>query len=332
MSSTATLPVLLESFFLDRLGSQLSASPHTIASYRDAFCLLLAFANRRLKKPPSALKVSDLDAPFIGSFLDHLERERGNSARTRNVRLAAIHSFFQFVAFKRPEYSALIQRVLAIPAKRHPRPQVTFLSPEEVKVLLSVPDQATWGGRRASLLMQVALETGLRVSELTGLRRADVVLGPRAYVGCRGKGRKQRSVPLQRPTAKALRAWLHDFKAPDDAPLFPNAGGGHLSRDGVAYILRQHVERALERCPSLRGRRISPHILRHTLAMNLLRGGIDRTVVALWLGHESVATTDVYFHADVGLSERALEKAGVFAGKRQRFRPDDSLLAFLRGL
>ncbi len=332
MSSSASFPGLLQGFFTDRLMRQQQVSVHTIASYRDAFRLLLTFAQQQLGKRPSALTLEDLSAPFLGAFLDHLERDRGNRARTRNARLAAIHSFFHYAALWDPAHSALIQRVLAMPSKRHERPTITFLSRPEVDALLAAPDLGRWGGRRDRCLLLVAVQTGLRVSELTGLRCRDVILGTGPHVHCYGKGRKERCTPLRAESAIAMRTWLSERRGEDDDPLFPNARGGPLSRDGVEYLLNKHVGVARRHCPLLAGKRVSPHVLRHTAAMDLLQHGVDRSVIALWLGHEQLETVQVYLHADLQIKERALARTLPLHVRPGRYRPDDQLLAFLKSL
>lgn len=332
MKIKATFPGLLQGFFTDRLMRQREASPNTIASHRDTFRLLLSFAQERLKKAPSKLTMEDLDAPFIGSFLDHLEKERGNMARSRNVRMAAIRSFFKYVALEEPSCSALVQRVLAMPNKRFKRRTIEFLTKHEVEVLLEAPDQSTWLGRRDRTLLLLAVQTGLRVSELISLCCSDIVLGTGAHVRCTGKGRKERCTPLRKETVAALRAWLRERDCDSSEKLFPNARGKKLSRDGVKYILRKHVASAKERCESLRKKKVSPHVLRHTTAMDLLQHNVDRTVIALWLGHEKVETVQVYLHANMELKEQALNKTKPPNGRLKRFRPDDDLLEFLKGL
>jgi integrase/recombinase XerD len=332
MKSVADFPALLEAFFTERLMHQRQASPHTIASYRDTFRLLFRFAHRRLGKTPSALTLADLDAPFVADFLDHLERDRGNGARTRNLRLAAIHSFFKYVAMREPGYSALIQRVMAMPSKRYDRRPIEFLTREETDALLDAADQQSRSGRRNHALLLVLVQTGLRVSELTGLQRRDVVLGRGAHLRCMGKGRKERCTPLRKDTVAVLRAWLRECPGGPSDPLFPNQRGGPLSRDGVEYLLAKHVDAARHRCPSLSGKRVSPHVLRQTAAMNLLQKGIDRFVIALWLGHESVTTTQMYVHADLKLKEKALAMTSPAHVRPGRYRPDDHLLASLKSL
>lgn len=332
MRTKATFPVLLEAFFTDRLMRQQKVSPNTIASHRDTFRLLLGFAQERLKKAPSDLTIEDLEAPFVGSFLEYLEKVRGNTARSRNVRLAGIHSFFKYVALEEPSYSAFAQRILAMPNKRFKRRPIEFLTRPEIEALLAAPDQSTWGGRRDRTLLLLAIQTGLRVSELVGLRCSDIVLGTGSHVRCTGKGRKERCTPLQKETVVALRAWLRHRTDDSSEPLFPNARGGQLSRDGVEYLLAKHVATAVKQCPTLKKKSVSAHVLRHTMAMDMLEHGVDRFVIALWLGHEKVETTQVYLHANMKLKEQALNKAEPFNGRLKRFRPDDELLTFLKSL
>lgn len=332
MKTQATFSELLQSYFSQRLIGECGASPHTIANYRDAFRLLIAFARQSLKKPPTTLTIPDLDAPFVCRFLDHLERERGVSARSRNVRLSAIHSFFYYVALQEPALGAVAQRVLAIKSKRYAKKPVDFLTRVEAEALLAAPNQETWSGRRDRTLLLLTLQTGLRVSELVGLRCADVVLDTGAHVRCTGKGRKTRCIPLRKETVAALRQWLREEQAPPDAPIFPNARGGILSRDGVEYLLAKHLATARRGCPTLKSKRVSPHVLRHTTAMSLLQHGVDRSVIALWLGHESLDSTQAYLHADLELKERALAKTEPFEGEARRYRPPDQLMAFLQSL
>ena len=322
----------LEAFFTERLLRDRQASPHTIAAYRDSFRLLLAFAQQHLGKPPSALVLRDLDAPFIGRFLQGLERFRGNTARTRNVRLAAIHSFFRYLAVQEPTHSALIQRVLAIPSKRCERKPIDFLTRDEMDALLAVPDRDTWIGRRDHALLLLALQTGLRVSELVGLRCEDIDLDRGAHVRCLGKGRKARCTPLRRDAVATLRAWLKDRGGTFQEPLLPSSRGGRLSRDAVERRLAKYAAVAVKRCPSLKSKRLSPHVLRHSTAMDLLQSGVDRSVIALWLGHESVETTQMYLQADLALKERALARTAPFPAASKRYRPGDSLMAFLKSL
>ncbi len=332
MKSSPSFPALLQSFFTDRLLGQRNASPHTIASYRDTFRLVLEFAQGNLHKPPSMLALEDLDAPFIGRFLTHLEKDRGNTPRSRNIRLAAIHSFFKYVALEEPSRGALAQRVLAIPCKRHNTKPIDFLTQPEMEALLMAPDQKSYLGRRDRALLLVAAQTGLRASELIGLRCQDVVFGSGAHVRCVGKGRKARCTPLRKDAVAVLRTWMRERNGQPSDVLFPNARGLPLSHDGLDYLLSKHVATALVACPSLGKKRVTPHVLRHSLAMTLLQHGVDRSVIALWLGHDSTETTQVYFHANLELKEQALAKTQPFNGRPTRYRPDDKLLAYLQSL
>jgi integrase/recombinase XerD len=328
----SSLAPTLEAFFTERLIHQRQASPHTVAAYRDTFCLLLGFAQQRTGKAPVRLDLRDLDAPLIVAFLDHLEKDRGNSERTRNARLAAVHSFFRFAAYRHPEHTALIQRVLHIPQKRFDRALVSFLSQPEVDALLASPDRATWIGRRDHAMLLLAVETGLRLSELTQLTCQDVQLDDGAHVRCVGKGRKERCTPLNRLTVDILRIWLRELRGQPTDPLFPRQHGGLLSSDAVQRLVAKYAAMAESRSPSLRGKHVTPHVLRHTCAMQLLHAGVDSSVIALWLGHESVETTQIYVHADLALKERALARTtppGVTPG---RYRAPDALLAFLDDL
>ena len=316
MKTTATsLAPLLERFFTQRLMQQRQASPHTISSYRDTFRLLLKFAQQRLHTPPARLTLEEIDTPLIVAFLDHMEKHRGLSARSRNLRLTAIHSFFRYAAFEAPEHAAQIQRVLAIPSKRFTRTQIHFLTRPEVKALLAVPDQRTWFGRRDHAFLLTASQTGLRLSEMTGLTRKDVTLSIGAHVRVIGKGRKERCVPLAKPTVAVLKAWLCEPPRGDGHVLFPNARGTRLTPDGVHYLLVRHVKTAATACPSLKGKRVTVHVLRHTMALDLLQGGVDRSVIALWLGHESVETTQIYLEATLAMKEKALSKTKPMNGQ-----------------
>jgi len=332
MKVHATLSTLLHGYLTQRLIAEMGASPHTVACYRDTFRLLLSFAQNRLGKSPTMLLAQDLDAPFVGHFLSHLEQGRGNAAASRNIRLAAIHSFFKYVALQEPSLGALAQRVLAIPCKRHVSKTIDFLTRTEMDSLLAAPDPGTWMGRRDRALLLVAMQTGLRASELIGLRCQDVVLGCGAHVRCLGKGRRERCTPLRKDALATLRAWLRERNGQPSEPLFPNARGNPLSHDGLEYILSKHVATAKVKCPSLLTKRVTPHVLRHSLAMTLLQSGIDRSIIALWLGHRSVETTQIYLHANLELKEQALAKTQQFQGKPGRYRPTDQLLAFLQSL
>jgi integrase/recombinase XerD len=329
---SASFPSLLQSFFTDRLLRQRQASPHTIAGYRDSFRLLLKFAKERLHKSPSQLQIEDLDASFVGLFLDHLESTRQNSARTRNARLGAIHSFFRYVALEEPAHALHCQRILAVPNKRHERRPIDFLNREEIEALLAVPNPSTWIGRRDRTLLLVAVQTGLRVSELTGLDCQDVVLGTGAHVRCLGKGRKHRCTPLRPETAKMVDAWLRERHGQPEDPLFPSTQGGSLSRDAVERRITKYTHLAAQTCPSLKGKKVTPHVCRHSTAMDLLHHGVDRSVIALWLGHESVETTQRYLHADMRLKEKALALTAPLGVKQGRYRPSDKLLSFLEAL
>ncbi|MCA1677474.1 MAG: site-specific integrase [Actinobacteria bacterium] len=322
----------LEAFLSERLIGQRQASPHTVASYRDTFVLLLAFAQEQTGRPPSRLKLEDLDAALIGAFLEHLEQHRHNSARTRNARLSAVHSMFRFAALRHPEHAALIARVLAIPPRRSDKPLVTFLTNPEVDALLAAPDRSQWIGRRDHALLLLAIQTGLRVSELTGLRCRDVSLGRGPHTRCEGKNRKERVTPLTTQTVAVLRTWLAEQHSDPADPLFPASHGGRLSRDAVERLLTKHAKVAERSCPSLNGKRVSPHTLRHTSAMRLLHAGVDTTVIALWLGHETTRTTDIYLHADLALKEKALARTTPPNTRPGRYRASDSLLAFLASL
>lgn len=330
--STAEFPSLLQRFFAERLVRQLAASPHTVASYRDTFRLLLRFANDRLGQEPSDLRVEDLDAAFLLQFLVHLEEERHVSVRTRNTRLAALQSFFRFVALSEPVHAFLCQRVLAIPRKRHVRHPVEFLSETECTALIEAPDTSKWIGRRDQTLLLVAVETGLRNSEIISLARQDIELGTGAHVRCLGKGRKTRSTPLQPHAVQALKAWMEENTGQASDPAFPSSRGGFMSPDALQRLVSRHAKTATKKCPSLKGRAVTPHTLRHAAAMALLRRGVDLTVIALWLGHESTETTQIYLHADMQLKERALAHAAISKVIPERFRPPDSLIAFLESL
>jgi integrase/recombinase XerD len=328
----STFPALLQRFFTERLATQMNASPNTIAGYRDTFRLLLRYAERRLGRPPTRLAVEDIDADLVTDFLVHIETDRRNTARSRNTRLAAIRSFFRFVAMNEPAYLLHCQRILTMPSKRHVKRAVTFLDSEEMEAFLAAPDLATWVGRRDHLILLVALQAGLRASELIGLRRRDVVLGAGAHIRCEGKGRKERCTPLRRETARLLEAWIRERNVGEEKPLFPTLRGDHLSRDALERLVRRHGETAARSRPSLAGRNMSPHVLRHSTAMELLRHGVDQSVIALWLGHESVETTQVYLHADLKLKETALARIAAPEQPPGRYRPDDQLLAFLEAL
>jgi len=332
MITPISLAPLLQRFFTQRLMQQRQASPHTISSYRDTFRQFLKFVQQRLPKPPSRLMFEEIDAPLIVAFLDELEKHQGISVRSRNLRLTAIHSFFRYAAFEAPEHSAQIQRVLAIPSKRFTRTSVQFLIRPEVDALLAAPDQRTWSGRRDHAFLLVAVQTGLRLSEMTGLKRADLVVGAGAHLRVIGKGRKERCTPLARSTLAVLKAWLREPQRGGGDLLFPSARGGRLSVHGVQYLLTKHRVAASEVCPSLKEKRVTVHRLRHTMAMDLLQAGVDRSVIALWLGHESVETTQIYLEATLAMKERALAKTLPRHGRPGRYQPGDQLLGFLNSL
>jgi len=322
----------LQAFFTDRLARQRNASPHTIAAYRDTWRMLLTFASAKAGKQPSHLDLADLDAPLIGAFLSHLEADRGNSPRTRNARLAAIHSLFRFAALRCPEHAQTIARVLAIPPKRCDKALVTYLTEPELAALLAAPDRTTWAGRRDHALILLTAQTGLRISELTALTIGDAHLGAGAHVSCTGKGRKQRITPLTTTTVAVLRTWLAERGGQPEQPLFPSRTGKQLSRDAIEHRLAKHTATAAAHCPSLNTKTITTHTLRHTAAMRLLHAGTDTSVIALWLGHEQAETTQIYLHADLALKERALARTKPPDATPGRYRPPDNLLAFLEAL
>jgi integrase/recombinase XerD len=332
MTASPELPELLQGFFTRRLIAQRNVSPNTLASYRDTFRLLFQYAEKQLRRPPSSLTLGDLNAEFIGGFLDMVERERGNATRTRNLRLTAIRSFFRYAALEAPQNAGLIQRVLAIPSKRYCRKIVGFLTQTEVGAILSTVDQSTWCGQRDHALLLTMMQTGLRLAEITGLHRQDAVLGVGAHVRCQGKGRKERCTPITKSTARTMRAWLKRQNGNGDDYLFPSARGGRLSHDAVQDVVAKHVAVAQRKCTSLANRRITPHMLRHTAAMELLQAGIDRSLIAIWLGHESVDTTQIYLDANLSLKEQILAQSRQPNAKTRRFRPSDRLLDFLRNL
>ncbi len=332
MHDPANLPGLLQSFFTTRLMTQRKVSPHTIASYRDTFRLLLQFAHKRLRKDPSQLELENLDASLVGAFLENLANHRHNGARSRNLRLTAIRSFFRYAALEAPAHSGMIQRVLAIPNQQQRRTLVGFLTRPEIEALLAAPNQQTWLGRRDHAFLLTAVQTGLRLSEMTALRHDDISLGIGAHVHCHGKGRKERCTPLTKSTASVLKAWMREQGREDSKTLFSSVRGGRLSAVGVQHMVARHVNKARTTCPTLVKKRVSPHTLRHAAAMELLQAGVDRAVIALWLGHESVETTQIYLDADLALKEQVLAKTKPVKGKAGRYRPDDDLLAFLKGL
>jgi site-specific recombinase XerD len=323
---------LVQDFFVRRLIGQRGASPRTIESYRDAFELLFGYLEQRLSKAPSKLSLADLDAPMILDFLDHLETVRHNSARTRNARLAAVHSFMRYAAVRDPASLAITARVLAIPAKRFDRPVLGYLTRDEITAVLAAPDRRTWSGQRDAVLLAVAYNTGARVSELTGLRARDVLLERQTALLLHGKGRKQRVIPLWASTAAGLRAWLSRISPGPETPLFPNRNGATMTRSGVRDRLDRAIATAEQTCPSLHGRQVSPHTLRHSTAVHLLESGADLAVIALWLGHSSPAVTHQYLEADLATKEAVLQRLTDPNPGPTRFRPPDRLLAFLEHL
>jgi integrase/recombinase XerD len=322
----------LQAFFVTRLGTERDVSPHTVDSYRHTFRLLLTYARQRTGKAPSELELGDLDAALVSSFLEHLEHDRGCGVGTRNTRLAAVHSFFRFASYRHPEHAATIQQVLAIPQKKTERRPRSFLTTVEMEALLAAPNRSTWSGRRDHMVLALALQTGLRLSELTGLRCRDVELGAAAHVKCLGKGRKRRDTPLDRTTVSLLRAWLRERGGNPDDPLFPSQQGGRLSSDAVQRLVAKHAETARASCPSLGSKRITAHNLRHSCAMDLLASGLDVATVAMWLGHEKLESVNAYVHSDLTMKERALDRRSPFKARAGRYRPSDALLAFLEDL
>lgn len=321
----------LQAFFTDRLVQQRNSSPHTIVAYRRAFCLLLRFVQAKSGKQPCRLDFSDLNAETILDFLQDLETGRGNTSRSRNARLAAVHSFFKFASTRHPEHAADIQRVLAIPNKRSRRADITHLDRREVASLLAAPNRNAWHGRRDHALLLLAVQSGLRLTELTSLKVSDVQLGDGAYVHCLGKGRKDRRTPLNAATVRVLKAWLRDWPGGPEQPLFPTRWGTALSPDAVESLVSEHARSARQTCPSLEDKRVTPHVLRHTTAMQLLHAGVDPATIALWLGHERVQTTDMYLHADMSMKERALARLQPIPTGLGRYKPTDALMSFLEG-
>jgi integrase/recombinase XerD len=330
----SALAPLLQAFFSERLARQRDVSPHTIASYRDSFRLLLEFLHEQTGTPPSKLQLEDLDPARIAAFLSHLESERGNSVRTRNARLIAIHSFFHFASFKAPECAEQIARVLSIPEKRYQSTLINYLTKPEIQALLAAPDRSTQTGRRDHALLLLAVQTGLRASELASLRCQDLNLASGAWVRCQGKGRKERCTPLTSVTVKVLRVWLRELDGDPGGPLFPSRTGGHLTRNAIWRLVAKHTTTARAHCPSLAAKTITPHGLRHTAAMQLLAAPepADTTMIALWLGHETLDTTNKYLHADMDLKRRAMDRTTPPNVKPGRYRPPDQLLAFLESL
>jgi integrase/recombinase XerD len=332
MKANPDFPPLCESFFAKRLIAQRKVSQHTISSYTHTFRLLIRFAHKRLGIHPSKLTLAELNAPFLVEFLDDLEANRANGARSRNARLAAIRSFYHYAALEAPQHSGLIQRVLAIPYKRLARRLVDYLTRPEIEALLGAADKKSWGGRRDHAILLTAVQTGLRLSEITGLRQQDVFFGVGAHVRCEGKGRKERCTPLAKPAAAVLSAWIEEQGREPSKFLFPNARGERLSADAVQHLVAKHVVIARHRCPSLAKKRVTPHVLRHTAAMELLQAGVDRSLIAIWLGHESLDTTQIYLDANLAMKEEILAKTRPVESKPGRYRPEDQLLSFLKAL
>lgn len=331
-ASTTLMGPHLQAFFTDHLCQHKRVSPRTLACYRDTFRLLLRFVMDETGVEPAALQVTDVDAPTILAFLDYLEQQRGNAVRSRNLRLAAIRSFFRLVALRDPASVALVSRILAIPVKRAEKKLVGYLTRDEVDALLAVPDRKTWKGRRDHALLLTLYNSGARVSEITGLQRQQVNFGESAFLQLKGKGRKERVIPLWPHTRRVLRAWFEELGDTERGIAFPSSRGYSLSRDGVDYILQAAVQGAASQCPSLTTRRITPHVIRHATAMHLLQAGVDMASIALWLGHESLETTHVYIQTDLMVKEQALAKLNPVKGTMTRFKADDPLLAFLSSL
>lgn len=322
----------MQSFFTDRLITQRRVSPRTIAVYRDTMRLLVTFAAERHDGPVHRLDWGDLDAATITAFLEHCEHDRHNSTRTRNLRLTAIRSLFAYASLRHPEHAATIQQVLAIPTKRFDKPTITFLTAEQIDALIAAPDLTRWEGRRDRAFLLTALQTGLRVSELVGLNCVDVTFGTGAAVSCLGKGRRHRAVPLTAPTQAVLQVWTTERAGEPDDPLFPARTGNRLSADAVQRLVRKHATTAAVSCPSIRPEHIHPHVLRHSCAMTLLQAGVDTAVIALWLGHADIRSTNAYLHADMTIKQRALDRTTPITSPPGRFKPTDHLLAFLEAL
>lgn len=331
--TSPTLPTLVQRFFLDHLGEQRAVSAQTVAAYRDTLRLLLNYAAAALHRTPSAITLPDLDAPLLLAFLDHLEKDRGNSVRSRNARLAAIRTFLKYASHHDLASLATIERALAIPLKRFDRPMVGFLSRPEISAILEAPDRLSWAGQRDRALLSMMYNTGARVSEMIGMRCRDVVLEGQPAVHLRGKGRKERSVPLWRPTAALIKFWRRQIgDPPGDSILFPNRSGGRMTRSNVTQRLNLAVAIAGRKNPGLLDRPVTPHTVRHTTAMHLLQSGVDITVIALWLGHEDTATTHMYVEADLTMKEQALMKLQPSTAAPGRFRASDNLMSFLHSL
>lgn len=331
--ASTPLARLLRGYFLQHLKVERRVSDHTVASYASTFRLLLAFCGQQRKRGAGPLELSDLDAPTVLTFLRHLETERECSALTRNARLAAVKSFFRYVAVHEPAALPIAQRVLAIPTKRFDRKLVGYLSPDEMKAVLAAPDLTTWSGRRDHTMFVTAYDTAARVSELVGMLREDVELASaHGTVKIHGKGRKERVAVLSRDATIILRRWERDL-GESTKVLFPNRSGAAMTRSGARARLLVTVRRAADRCPSLRSRRVSPHMIRHTTAMHLLQSGLNLASIALFLGHEDVQTTHGYIEADADMKRRTLAALPPLAGRRRRdTKQTDELIAFLESL
>lgn len=330
--TTIHLPALVQRFFTQRLLEQQGVSPYTIASYRDTFRLLLKFVTNQAKRPPSKLTIEDLGPEVIEKFLLYLERDRGNTVRTRNTRLAALHAFFLFVSIQEPTLGLQCQRILAIPTKRYEQATVEFLTENEATAVIAAPDTQTWIGSRDRALLLLAFQTGLRNSEIRSLTRQDLVFGTGAHVRCFGKGRKMRCTPLRPDVVTIMKAWLGHHPGQNTDPVFPSSRGGQMSSDALQKLVARHVATASVKCQSLKEKKVTPHTLRHAAAMSLLIHGVDLSVIALWLGHESTETTQIYLHADMGLKEKALAHTNPSGAVPARYKPADSLLRFLEQL
>jgi integrase/recombinase XerD len=331
-SSRSLLAPHVQAFFTDHLCQHKRVSPQTLASCRDSFRLLLTFVKETVGIEPSALCVADLDTPTLLAFLDHLEHQRGNSIRSRNIRLSALRTFFRFVALRDPESIEIVTRVLAIPTKREDKKLVGYLTRPEIDALIAAPDRSSWIGRRDHALLLTLYNSGARVSEITSLKREHVSFGATTFLELHGKGRKKRTIPLWTQTRDVLQKWFRELGAEKSQMAFPNARGRPLARHSVNYLIHKAVEGAAPDCPSLLTRPITPHLIRHTTATHLLQAGIDIATIALWLGHESVETTHVYLEADLATKEQALQKLAPVEEQEVRFTADDPLLAFLTSL
>jgi site-specific recombinase XerD len=331
-AAAPSFAALVQAFFAEHLTQHRALSSRTVAAYRDAFLLFLSFAQTYLGKSPQALTLNDITPASILAFLDHLEHRRHNTVRTRNARLAALRAFLKFAAHHDPASLQVIERALGVPMKRFERPVLAFLSREEMLAIIGTPG-SSWVSQRDHLLLGLLYNTGARVSEITGVRVADVVLDGAACVHLHGKGRKQRAVPLWRSTVHEIREWLQrNPQLTPVSPLLPARGGQAMTRSNVTQRLNLAVQSAAKLHEGLRARRISPHTIRHTTAMHLLQSGVDLSVIALWLGHESPTTTHLYVEADLAMKDRALAKLQEPDTKLRRYHAPDSLLNFLKTL